>query len=226
MSGWDLTLVDLRGHSVAGVETCVGPFGLAGTSSAVSGSIILWYCWMSGSSISMTWGGGLALTYPLLGARHFLMVPYMEYLTVLTIFQCPLLVFLLLLHLNWHPLLRFIRLQWDGDACLWRWFFWFDHRLMCWRKQSLCLAWESSPSYSGRFYCLSSMSWTCIRLGYSYWDQGQSPPCLWELGCCVNSPTHSPGSTVLSVYGYVFWSLRYLLTWCSWGWYCLRLIPS
>ena len=44
MSGWDLTLVDLRDPSVAGVETCVGTYGSSGTSSAVSGTTIIGSC--------------------------------------------------------------------------------------------------------------------------------------------------------------------------------------
>ena len=51
VSGWDLTLVDLRGTSVDGVENCVGPYGSAGT----SGAIRFGSCGMSGSFISTTY---------------------------------------------------------------------------------------------------------------------------------------------------------------------------
>ena len=54
MSGWDLTIVDLCGPYMVGVETCVGPSGSTGTFSAVSGAIRLGCCGMSGSSISTT----------------------------------------------------------------------------------------------------------------------------------------------------------------------------
>ena len=50
VSGWDLTLVDLCGPSVEGVETCVGPSGSAGT----SGAIRLGSCDVLESSISTT----------------------------------------------------------------------------------------------------------------------------------------------------------------------------
>ena len=64
MSGWDLTLVYLRGPSVASVKTSVD----TSVSSEAFGAIRLVSCGMSRSSISTTCGGGLALTYILLGA--------------------------------------------------------------------------------------------------------------------------------------------------------------
>ena len=104
---------------MAGVETCVGPSGSAGTSSAVSGAIRLESCGISVSSISTTFGGEyLALPYPLLGDRHFLPAPYLEFPSLLLIVQHPLLVITLVLHLNHHPLLGFLRIQLDGCACL------------------------------------------------------------------------------------------------------------
>ena len=90
-----------------GVETCVGTSGSSGTSVAIR----LGYCGMLGSLISATCGGYLALPYPLLGDRHFLPAPYLEFLYLLPLVQYPLLGIPLLLHLNWRPLMGFIPLQ-------------------------------------------------------------------------------------------------------------------
>ena len=54
VSGWDLTLVDMRGNSAASVETCMG----TSRSARTSGAARLGCCGISGSSISTTCGGG------------------------------------------------------------------------------------------------------------------------------------------------------------------------
>ena len=48
MSGWYLALVDLCGPSVAGVETCTGPYISEGIFSDVSGINYTWILWNSG----------------------------------------------------------------------------------------------------------------------------------------------------------------------------------
>ena len=155
--------------------------------------------------------------HTLLGSRHFLLDPYLEFPYLPLLFQHPILVIPLLLHLNCQPLLGFLGLQWVGHACMWSWEVWVGRCLMCWRERSPCLAWESSTNSSGRFPCLNSMPWTYIRLGYSHWDQDILPPCFWKLGYCVGSPPRAPESTVLAVYGGDFRSLRSRLTRSSWG---------
>ena len=108
MSGWGLTLVYMCGPSVVSVETFVGSSGSAGTSSTIR----LGYWGMSGSLISTTCGGGaLVLPYPLLGSRHFPQDPYLGFPYLPLLVHHLLLVIPLHLHLNWHPLLGFLRLQ-------------------------------------------------------------------------------------------------------------------
>ena len=98
----------MRGPFVEGVKTCVVPSESSGT----SGKFRLLSCGLSGSSISTTcWGGALALKYPLLGYRHFLLAPYLEFIYLISLVKYTLLGIPLLLHLNWPSLLGFIRLQ-------------------------------------------------------------------------------------------------------------------
>ena len=98
----------MRGTSVSGAETCVGPYGSAG----ISGAIRLGSCGMSVSFISTTCGGGsLALTYPLLGSRHFSQTPYLAFPSLPLLVQHALLGIPLHRHLNCHPLLGVLRLQ-------------------------------------------------------------------------------------------------------------------
>ena len=65
--GWYLTLVDLRGPSMAGAETCVGPSG----SSGISVAIRLGSCGISGSLISTTCVGGSYTSIYTLGISTF-----------------------------------------------------------------------------------------------------------------------------------------------------------
>ena len=106
--------MDLCGLYIASVETCVVPSVSAGTSGDVYGAMRLKSCGMLGSFISTTFGGALLLPCPLLGALNFLPDPYMEFITLLTIFQHPLMRFISLLHMNQHPIMGFLRLQLDG----------------------------------------------------------------------------------------------------------------
>ena len=48
MSGWDITLVYIRGPSGYGVENCVGTSVSEGTYIAVYGTIRLGYCGITG----------------------------------------------------------------------------------------------------------------------------------------------------------------------------------
>ena len=56
-------------------------------------------------------GGDLALKYSLLGAWNLLPATYLEFITIIPLANNSLLGFLLLLHLNKHPILGFLSLQ-------------------------------------------------------------------------------------------------------------------
>ena len=73
--------------------------------------------------------------------------------------------------------------------------------------------------------CLSSITWTCIRLVDYHWYQGRFPPWFWELIYCVGYTPHAPDSTVLDVDRGDFWSLRYFLTWQYWSLDCMGFLP-
>ena len=207
--------------SVADAETCVGPYSSAGTSNTIR----LGYCGGLGSLISTTYGVSSCHFINTHGISKFtsgsisdIFISYSTssaYTTVNSTSPSS--------ELAPTPGVSTFPMRQTCLSLKVRSLGWLLPNVMTW---VITVSGMGIKSQFHRNIFLNSMPWTYIRLGDSHWDWGIFPPWFCKLGYCVGCPPYEPDITVPAVDGSDFWNIRSRLTWWSWGWDCLKFLPS